>query len=294
MSWRFPYRGETKILDQAARAAAPGAFLTLQGGTTHYEIGGPPEGQPVVLVHGFSVPSYIWEPTFQALIGSGLRTLRYDLFGRGFSDRPPGPYTIDFFVAQLHELLDALRLDRVALVGLSMGGPIAATFAARFPQRVRSLVLIDPVGFRPMPLSPALRLALLPGIGELALGLLGDDRLLNGIAADFFDPEQISLFLQRYRVQMQYRGFKRAILSTLRGDALAGSPQAYFQLAGQNIPILLIWGRNDRTIPFENSRPILEAIPRAEFLPVENCGHIPHYERPEFVNPILLRFVSTK
>jgi pimeloyl-ACP methyl ester carboxylesterase len=294
MSWRFPYRGETEVLNDGIRAKAPGTFVRLTEGITHYELGGPPSGPIAVLVHGFSVPYYVWEPTFQALVQAGARTLRYDLYGRGFSDRPRGPYTIDFFVRQLKELLEAFGMERVALIGLSMGGPISATFAARYPEHVRRLGLIDPVGFQPMPLSAALKLALVPGLGELALGLIGDEALLNGMAADFFDRELIGLFLSQYRIQMKYRGFKRALLSTLRGDALAGCPQAYLRLAERDIPVLLIWGRDDRTIPIETSRQIIEAIPRIRFIPVENCGHIPHYERPEVINPILVQFVGEK
>jgi len=292
MNWIFPYRGETEVLDEAARRAAPGSFVRLTDGCTHYELGGPEAGRPVVLVHGFSVPYFIWEPTFQALTGAGFRTLRFDLFGRGFSDRPHARYDLNFFTRQLDELLDALKLDRVVLVGLSMGGPVAAAFTARQPGRVRSLALVDPIGAQPLRLSPLLKAALLPGIGELALGLLGNERLLKSIASDFFDPELVGVFQKQYRVQMKYRGFKRAILSTMRNGALGGFPQVYRHIGELGTPVLLIWGEQDRTIPFHNSRDILRAIRQAEFHPVENGGHIPHYERPDLVNPILIDFAG--
>ena len=102
MSWSFPYLGETEELNEATRASAPGSFVQLSDGCTHYELGnsllpaGAPFGDnkgkgvraPVVLVHGFSVPYFIWDPTFEFLTKSGFRVLRYDLFGRGYSDRP--------------------------------------------------------------------------------------------------------------------------------------------------------------------------------------------------------------
>ena len=78
----------------------------------HYELEGPADGQPVVLVHGFSVPYYIWDPTFPALAAAGLRVLRYDLFGRGYSDRPDLPYTMELFVRQLKDLLEALQVNK--------------------------------------------------------------------------------------------------------------------------------------------------------------------------------------
>ena len=126
-----------------------GSFVQLTDGVTHYELSNITKDHTVVLVHGFSVPYFIFDPTFHFLTRCGFRVLRYDLFGRGFSDRPDVNYNIDLFVEQLAELLDALRLTRpVTLIGLSMGGPISTTFTARYPERVNKLVLIDPAGGR--------------------------------------------------------------------------------------------------------------------------------------------------
>ncbi len=292
MNWDFIFRGETRDLDESTRAGAGGSFIRLSDGCTHYELGGPENGEAVVLVHGFSVPYFIWDPTFQALTSSGFRVLRFDLYGRGFSDRPRLEYALDLFVSQLRDLLDALKLHQVNLMGLSMGGPIAAEFTAQFPERVRSLILIDPSGARSIALSPILKAALIPGLGELALGLFGDENLLKNIASDFFDPEHIRMFQDKYRVQMSYRGFKRAILSSMRNGVLGGFYEAYQRVGRQKMPVLIFWGRKDATVPFDHSREILKAIPRAGFHVIEDCGHIPHYERPELVDPILIEFLK--
>lgn len=69
MNFDFIYRGENKDLDDAARAAAPGSFTRLPDGCTHFELGGPSMGPATVLVHGFSVPYFVWDPTFEALSG---------------------------------------------------------------------------------------------------------------------------------------------------------------------------------------------------------------------------------
>ncbi len=153
-------RDEIKELNEHTRQQAEGSFIQLTSGVTHYEAGGNPTGDVVVLVHGFSVPYFIYDPTFTFLIESGFRVLRYDLFGRGFSDRPQVPYNIELFVNQLTDLLDALRLTQpVNLIGLSLGGPITATFTVRHPGRVQKLVLIDPAGARPIQLSLMLQAA---------------------------------------------------------------------------------------------------------------------------------------
>lgn len=292
MNWDFIYRGETKVLDESTRASTDGSFIRLSDGCTHYELGGPENGQPAVLVHGFSVPYFIWDPTFEGLTSSGFRVLRFDLYGRGFSDRPRVRYNLDLFVRQLRELLDALNFDQVNLSGLSMGGPITTMFTAQFPERVHRLILIDPCGARPIRLSPILKAALLPIIGELALGLFGDENLVRGNASDFFDPKYVAMFQDKYRVQMQYRGFKRAILSSMRNGMLDSFYEAYQRVGEQKVPVLIFWGRNDAAVPLDHSREILRAIPRAELHVVENCGHIPHYEKPDHVNPILIQFLK--
>ena len=134
--------------------------------------------------------------------------------------------------------------------------------------------------------------AILPGISELILGLVSTERIIQRAAVDFFNPEHAKMFQNQYRIQMQYRGFKRAILSTLRNKTVAGFPEVYQRLGKLGRPVLLIWGRNDQTLPLEQSRDILSAVPRAEFHIMENCGHIPHYEKPEEVNSLLANFLN--
>lgn len=288
----FPYRDEIKELNNEARQSAGGSFVQLPDGITHYELGGNKSGDIVVLVHGFSVPYFIYDPTFNFLTQSGFRVLRYDLFGRGFSDRPHARNNLDFFVRQLADLLDALRFtQRVNLVGLSMGGPIASAFTVRYPERVNQLVLIDPCGAKSIDSALAVRFARIPILAEIAYGQVGASNFINGVAKDFFNPALVEHFQQRYKVQMQYKGFMRSILSTIRNDMLSSNIAIYRSLGKLGIPILLLWGRNDRTVPFEQSNLLRDVMPDAEFHVIENCGHIPHYERPAEVNPIILNFL---
>jgi pimeloyl-ACP methyl ester carboxylesterase len=292
MPWIFPYFGETKEIDEATRSSTSGSFLRLSGGCTHYELGGPQTGLPVVLVHGFSVPYFIWDPTFDFLTGSGFRVLRYDLFGRGFSDRLHLRYDIDLFCKQLRELTDTLGFEYINVIGLSMGGPISATFTARHPERVRKLVLIDPAGASSITFSRVLKAATTPGFGELALGLFGRGGLSRGVKSDFYDPAHVKAFVGKYMVQMEYKGFMRAILSTMRNGMLGDFTEAYCKIGAQGTPTLLFWGRDDKTVPFAHSDDIRAAIPQAEFHAFDHCGHIPHYEKPEEANPFLLEFLK--
>lgn len=286
------YRDETKELNDETRKSAGGSFIQLSDGVTHYELSNPNSEAIVVLVHGFSVPYFIFDPTFEFLSQSSFCVLRYDLFGRGFSDRPDTRYNIDLFDRQLSDLLDTLRITRpVSLVALSMGGIVASTFTARHPERVKSLTLIDPIGARPVRISPMLTVAKVPFVAEAVLGLVGSEELVRDIAKDLFDPALVEHFQAQYSVQMQYKGFKRAILSTIRNGMLDSFVETYKCVGKMDKPALLFWGRNDQTVPFEYSNDLRAVMPNVEFHAIENCGHIPHYEKPDEVNPILLKFL---
>ena len=287
------YRDETKELNDETRRSADGSFIQLPDGVTHYELAGEENGKPVILIHGFSVPYFIYDPTFEFLTHSGFLVLRYDLFGRGFSDRPRRRYNLDLFLKQLADLLEALRFTwPVNLIGLSTGGPIASVFTARNPKQVDKLVLIDPVGAKPLTLSPIVHaLKKMPLVAEAVLSLVGNDMLIQSASKDFFDPALVEHFKSKYKVQMQYKGFRRAILSTLRNNMLGSFIEVYEQLGKMDKDVLLFWGRNDATVPFEHSVVLCSALPNVQFHAIEHCGHIPHYEKPEEVNPILLEFL---
>ena len=291
----FIMRGETKELNDTTRQSAGGSFVALTDGITHYELGGNESGEAIVLVHGYSVPYFIFDPTFEFLCKSGFRVLRYDLFGRGFSDRPNTRYNVDLFLRQLSDLLDALRFPRpVNLIGLSMGGPITATFTARRPELVKSLTLIDPAGARSLSQTPMLKLIKLPFMAEAILSFTGGEFFVESNAKDFYDPKLVEHFKSRYRVQMQYKGFLRAMLSSTRNGMLESFIETYRQVGKMGKPVLLFWGRNDTTVPLEHSDDLRAAMPNVEFHIFENCGHIPHYENPDVVNPVLLEFLKRK
>jgi len=289
----FSYRDEIKELNDRTRQEASGSFVQLTDGFTHYELSNPGGDETVVLVHGFSVPYFIYDPTFRFLTRSGFCVLRYDLFGRGFSDRPERRYDIDLFVRQLSDLLSARHITRpVSLVGLSMGGPIIAMFSVRFPERVKKLVLIDPSGAKPVVPTLALKLLTLPLLGEAILNQMGKGGLAENILSNFFDPTHVKHFQSRYLVQVEYKGFKHAILSTIRSGTIGPFLSEYRRIGKMDKPVLLFWGRQDRTVPFQHSHILRAAMPQAQFYAFENCGHIPHYEKPDEVNPILLEFLK--
>jgi pimeloyl-ACP methyl ester carboxylesterase len=278
---------ETLDLDDAARREAPGEFVRLTDGYTHYQIGGPPEGRVVVLAAGFSVPYYIWDPVFEALIGAGFRVLRYDYYGRGFSDRPDVPYTQAFYVRQLTELLDALKIaDPFDLAGLSLGGAIVTSYADAQPERVRSIIYVDP-SFRspgPMPTSA-------PAVWDFFTTIFTAPRWAEQQLNDFLHPERFPDWPERYRVQMRYRGFRRARLSELMANASVDQREELERVGKHPRRVLVIWGKEDTQVPIEQSAALLEAMPRARLVTIEDAGHLPQWERPEVFNSTMIDFL---
>ena len=284
---------EKSTLDNEIRSALPGRFVGLSNGAVHYELVGPEDAPTVVLVHGFSVPYYVWDPTFDALADAGFRVLRYDLYGRGYSDRPEVEYTLDLFTRQLEQLLSALNVDKpVALVGLSFGGPIVAGFANGHPDKVRSLSLIAP---QVAPVSAAEIFPLnIPLVGEYLMAVYVAPSMLPGTQInDFYRPERFPGWEAKYRVQLEYTGFRSAILSTIRNMVEIDALAEYEALAQQGIPVMLIWGREDQTITASDIEMVRRAIPVVEFQAVDEAGHLPHYEQAEVVNPLLIEFLRS-
>lgn len=284
------YDQENTSLDDQVRRSVGASFVHLRDGSVHYELSGPKDGRMVILVHGFSVPHYIWDPTFDALVKAGFGVLRYDLYGRGYSDRPDVVYDADLFDNELNDLLAALDIrDPVDLVGVSMGGPIVITFAARHREKVRAICLIDPAYRTGKGLPFKLQTPLL---GEYVMDVSIAPSLPQSQIDDFYRPERFPGYADKYRPQMRYKGFRRALLSTWRNYTVRDDRRDYYEVGRSGRPVLLVWGKADRAIPFTVSREVLKALPQAQFYPIEEAGHIPHYERPEMVNPILIRFLS--
>jgi pimeloyl-ACP methyl ester carboxylesterase len=280
---------EHKTLDAAARAGATGKFVQIQDGVTQYDLAGADSARTIVLLSGATVPYYIWDSTATALVANGFRVLRYNYFGRGLSDRPNLRYDLATYDRQLTELLDTLHVrGQVDVAGLSMGGPIAANFADRHPERVRTLVLVDPAfsmfAQAPLPMR-------IPGVGEYLMTTVASHGMAKGQFDDFLHPERHPDWATRYEPQMQYKGFLRSMVQTTRGDVFTRSPSSFTALAHGGIPILVLWGREDLTVPFPKSDSVRAAFPRAEFHAIDSARHLPHIEQAAIVDSILLRFL---
>jgi pimeloyl-ACP methyl ester carboxylesterase len=130
----------------------------------------------------------------------------------------------------------------------------------------------------------------IPGVGKFVLTLAAPT-LAKGQLDDFLHPERHPDWVARYEVQMRYKGFLRSLLETVRGDVFKRSAQSFTALAQSRIPMLILWGTADRTVPFSNSDTVRAAFPRSEFHAIDGAAHLPQIEQATVVDSLLLNFL---
>ena len=280
-------------MDAKARARAPGQFADLAVGKTHWLAEGPESGEVVILVPGATLPLWIWRDLPAKLASAGFRVIRYDLLGRGYSDRPRVIYNSDLFDEQLLELLSALRLaQKVHLVGLAFGCPIISTFANRHPDQVRSLCFIGPDGFG-VQMGKGARLFMIPVLGPFLFNLIGTRKLLERID-DYSTDGAIKDWLRaRYAPELQFRGFKQALISSVRNMPIHDSRASYSKVDA-SFPVTAIWGDRDHVTPMPGVTKVKQVLRRADIHILPDVGHLPHHERFEDTTGILLSHLGRR
>ncbi|KAJ7438795.1 Alpha/Beta hydrolase protein [Mycena galericulata] len=233
--------------------AGEGAYAEFPMGRTRYWLAGPESGKKVVLIHGLSVPALVWAPLVPQLVAAGHRVLLYDLYGRGYSDAPAGvAYDPQLYVTQLALLLQHVRWPRARLVGVSMGGAIAAAFVATFPDLVEDeVVLVASAGL--------LESADLPRTAKVMSSSFVQTLTANPLVYAYLrrlaarpDPTNDAMH-ELVRLQSAHLpGFNRAVSSSLRTGPVTGmrwafeSPTAW---AREGRRVLVVHGTADHTVP---------------------------------------------
>lgn len=218
--------------------------------------------------------------------------LTCDVFGRGYSDRPRQDYAEDLLDRQLQHLLQASDVNLpVDLVGSSRGGAIAAVFAKRHPDIVRRLARFAPAGVSTEP-PVLLRLVTLPSVGEWMMRLQPEEAMLANVTSQFYHEESGALFVEPFVEQLRFKGYRRAILSTLRHYPLLGIESTHEQIGRTGLPTLLILGQDDNVTPGAGVENLRAAIPMVEVHVLERAGHAVHFENPERVGPILIELLQ--
>lgn len=266
---RFRRPGVTEFRDQVT-----GDLVPLRMGTTHVTRYGPDDGPVLVCIHGLSTPSYVWEPLAPYLTDLGYRVIAYDHYGRGHSDRIMGRQNAAFFLRHLDQLLEAEGVTgRFTLMGYSMGGAIASAYAARSPERVQALILLAPAGLDYQTSRVAQFIRKWPIIGDWLNEVFGPRLFRSSIGdAGYFDPVAQNI-LERMRFDAEKSGTMAAMLSSARGILSEDQTGTHRAIAAAGLPVLAIWGREDRTIPISSMGRLTQVNRKAMQIEIEDADH---------------------
>lgn len=266
---------EKHSLTDNVKAGLHGSFIKLPCGETHYQLAG--KGEKVVLVHGYATPYYIYDKIFDFLVERGFEVLRYDLLGRGFSERVKADYTPSLFARQLDEITEALFGEEAFyLFGTSMGGSIVTAYAARRPQKVKKLFLLAPAGMdfeKPF----YMKLCAKPILGEIIFKFAGGPVLLKRSCAELiYSKDETDYYLEKFAESIRYKGFNRCVLSSLRHTLLnqAQTIPNYEEVGRSEIPVCVIWGTDDKTMPYYQVEQMKQLLPQMKLYTFEGSGHI--------------------
>ena len=267
-------------------------LITVAGVQLHVRDTGPRGAPVLVMLHGFGSSLHTWEPWADSLQGS-FRVVRFDLPGSGLSSVDPANDYRDARSMQiLTALLDTLHIARATLIGNSMGGRIAWSYAAAHPERVERLVLISPDGFASagfeygkapeVPLSMTLMRYVLPKpllTMSLAPAYANANAMTDALATRYYDL-------------MLVAGAREAMLERMRQTMLVDPVPV---LRTIRAPTLLLWGQQDQMIPFTNAADYVKALPNVTLIALPGLGHLPFEEAPvQSLRPLRAFLDSTR
>lgn len=250
------------------------------------------EGPVVVLLHGLFMDHRTWDVVAGELARE-FRVVAPDLPGFGDSEKPPASkfrYDVDAFAEVIADLYAGLDLGRAAVVGHALGGAVAIALAARHPELVSRLVLVDSLCFE-TPLDLRRRIALLPVVGGFVFKQLWSRGTFRGLFKDTVVSGADAGLLEK--IDRYYDAFngpasRGSALATLR--ATHDTRAVVAQTARIGAPTLVIWGRDDRSFPPRFGRRLAHQIHGAGF-ELMNAGHAPHEELPEEFSALVTRFL---
>lgn len=277
-----------KPMNEAARADAPGDFVQLSQGVTHYQWQGSPDGPVAVCIHGLTTPSFVWQGLTKGLAQMGFRVLVYDLYGRGYSDRPKGRQDRDFFLTQFDDLLTDQDIgDDITLIGYSMGGAIATVFAAAHPNRIRTLILLAPAGMVPVATGLLGFAARTPGVGTWLMLALYPRVLRRGLRAEKDTHSSVPGINTLQQAELDWGGFIPAVRASLGGLLAQNLHADHEALQQEDVPVLAIFGRADTVIPLTSRDRLKDWNSTAQTAVIDGAGHgLTYSHTPEILDHI--------
>jgi pimeloyl-ACP methyl ester carboxylesterase len=237
-------------------------------------------GPVVVCLHGFCQSSHYWTPTLDRLAARGARGLAPDLPGFGRSADEAGPFTMRALGDAVIRALDARRIERMRLVGGSMGGVVAQQLVLNHPERVERLLL---VATGAMMNDPKAGLAKSQEIGASPW----DEAAVAPIVAGFFHRTPMEADVARFR-RIALDASHAAAVEASRSNA---ENETLERLSEIRVPTMIVQGRHDKARTPEHGALMRTRIPRAELAVIEDAGHTPQLEQSDAFHHVALRFL---
>ena len=278
-----------KTLDELAPKYlnAASKFIAIDGIKVHYRDEG--QGTPVLLIHGTGASLHTWDAWAEELSKS-YRVIRLDLPAYGLTGADPQKrYLSTDYVALINKLTQALGIERLHLVGNSLGGLVAWLYASTYPDAVDRLVLIDPSGF-PFDQAPAvIRLAKLPVFNLLLRYFTPKAFIRKNLREVFYNDALITdALVDRYYDLTCFEGNRQAFIDRAKIER----EDYTHRLASIEAATLILWGENDAWIPVTDAARFKNAIPQSQVYIMPNTGHVPMEERPQESLSIALAFLE--
>jgi 4,5:9,10-diseco-3-hydroxy-5,9,17-trioxoandrosta-1(10),2-diene-4-oate hydrolase len=272
-------------------AVPEGKYVDAGGGVRiHFQDTGEAQKGTVLFVHG-SGPGASGYSNFKGnypyLNQHGYRTLVPDLLGYGYSTKPTeGTFTMKDVAAQFLALVDSLGLEKVSLVGNSMGGAVCTRFALDYPERVEKLVLMAPGGLEERDVYMAM-----PGIKAMIKNVFAvkgpptREGIANTFKLQLFDDSKITDEILDERLQiaeLQPPGIlQRLVVHNQESE-----------LSDLTVPVLCFWGVDDKFTPVSGAMKVAERVRRSRTVVLSECGHWVMVEHPKLFNETTLRFLD--
>ena len=271
----------------------PSEFMAVEGMDIHYRDEGWREDTlPLVLLHGTSSSLHTYDGWVRLLAGK-RRTIRLDLPGFGLTGPfPDKNYSIQHYTDVLNSFLKQLNIDRFVLAGNSLGGEIAWNYAINYPGKAAGLVLIDAAGLEFTSSHPplAFRIARIPVLKHALTYITPRAVARKSVKEVYADPLKVDEELvSRYFDLTLRAGNRQAMVDRLNW------PQDHTnikQIPSIKVPVLIIWGKEDKLIPEKCGVEFSEMLPRDTLVVLGSCGHVPMEECPEKTMEVLNGFLE--
>jgi pimeloyl-ACP methyl ester carboxylesterase len=272
-----------------AEKHAKGKFIDLDGRSTHYIEKG--EGEPVILIHGFFYDSYMWSRNIDAL-AEHFKVYAIDLWGSGYSTRELFDCGYHLYAEQVLKFMDGLDIPNAILVGQSMGAGTAIKFCVQNRKRVTKLILVSAAGL-PNPMPMTAKFFALPGIGEFFLSLKTDAIRRKNLRDVFIHDKEVitQSYFENVTRPQKIKGSNETGLRMLRRNFIDKLNDEIHQLGKMDVPIMIVWGREDRAIPLECGEKMHRILEGSRLEIIDDTGHVPQSERPEVFNQLALSFL---